>query len=76
MYEYDTDLAAQIENEFSALDVTDLTQQVPEMITGNITLPAALPCGVPIHWESSVPEVIGTDGTVTRPEDGAADGKN
>lgn len=69
VYEYDADFAAQIETEFSALTAADLTQQVPEMITGGLTLPAALPCGVPIHWESSMPDVIGTDGTVTRPED-------
>ncbi len=69
VYEYDADYAAQIEAEFSALSAADLTQQVPEMITGNLTLPSALPCGVPIHWESDMPDVIGTDGTITRPED-------
>ncbi len=69
VYEYDADYAVQIETEFGALSAADLTQQIPEMITGDLTLPSALPCGVPIHWESSMPDVIGTDGTVTRPED-------
>lgn len=44
-------------------------------VTGNLTLPTKGAAGSDISWTSSSPAVIGTDGTVTRPEAGTGDAK-
>lgn len=67
VYEYDPDWASQIESEFAALSTADLTSQDPAALTQDMTLPATLPCGAALEWESSHPQVIAEDGTVTMP---------
>ena len=44
-------------------------------VIDNLTLPIKGAAGSDISWESSNPDVIATDGTVTRPEAGSGDAK-
>lgn len=44
-------------------------------VIDNLTLPIKGAAGSDISWESSSPDVIATDGTVTRPEAGSGDAK-
>ena len=52
------------------LDLGDVSS-----VIANLTLPIKGAAGSDISWESSNPDVIATDGTVTRPEAGSGDAK-
>lgn len=74
--------AEQVADEFAipddekvAKDKAWLTLGDVSAVTENLTLPVKGAAGSDISWESSDPAVIGTDGTVTRPEAGKGDAK-